>query len=101
MNKTLLKNLLHIFESMAFGVALYYLFSLSAYAIGGIFLSAMWLVTYFAIDLLQTPVVNKTVKNKTGIEVKSTKHQWFIGMVTSLFGYLLGGVFGCIMGGIL
>lgn len=100
MNKTLLKNLLHIFESMALGVALYYLFSISVYAVGGVLLSAMWLVTYFAIDLLQTPVVNKTVRNKTGIEVKSTKRQWFIGMITSLLGYLLGGILGCIMGGI-
>lgn len=100
MNKTLLKNLLHIFESMALGTTLYYLISMAAYAIGGVFLSAMWLVTYFAVDLLQTPVVNKTVKNKTGIEVKSTKRQWFIGMLTSLLGYLLGGILGCIMGGI-
>lgn len=100
MSKALLKNILHILEALVVGYALFTLLGLSCYLIGGAILLVMWAICYVGLTIFRTQVVNKTVKNKTGVEVNSTKKQWLIGMLTCLFGYLLGGVLFYIIGGV-
>ena len=101
MSKALLKNILHILEAMLLGYVLMLWLSIQGYLVGGAILLVMWLLCYMGIKFFRTPVINKTVKNKTGVTIDSTAKQWLIGMSTCMLGYAIGALLFYIIGGIL